>query len=185
VPFAQLYTPRVSVLIKTKGASAIPLARALLRELNPSLPIITATSLTSVTSLWLVPHVIVAWLSGTLGVVGLLLAAIGVWGVTSYTVSRRTREIGIRMALGAKPRNVLRLIVRQGAGLAVVGIAMGVALAGLSSRLLTTFLFGVTPLDPATFAGACGLFMAITLIASYVPARRAARLNPVEALRHD
>jgi predicted permease len=185
VPFGQVYTPRVSVLVKSKGASAIPQVRALLRELNPNLPIITATSLSSVTSLWLVPHVIVAWLSGALGVVGLLLATIGVWGVTSYAVSRRTREIGIRMALGAKPTNVLRLIVRQGAGVAVVGIAMGVALAGLSSRLLTTFLFGVTPLDPATFAGACGLFMAITLIASYVPARRAARLNPVEALRHD
>jgi hypothetical protein len=101
-----------------------------------------------------------------LGVVGLLLATIGVWGVTSYAVSRRTREIGIRMALGANRQNVLCLIVRQGAGLAVVGIATGVALASVSSRLLTNLLFGVTPLDPATFAGACALFMAITPIAA-------------------
>jgi putative ABC transport system permease protein len=185
VPYAQVYVARVSLLVRTAGQTATPHVRAIMRELNPNMPIAAAMPLAQVTSIGLVPQRIAASVAGALGVVGLLLATIGVWGVTSYAVSRRTREIGIRMALGANRQSVLRLIVRQGAALAALGIALGVASAGLASGLLTSLLFGVSPLDPLTFAGACALFMTITLLASYVPARRAARVDPVNALRHD
>ena len=124
-----------------------------------------------------------ASVAGSLGIVGLLLAAIGIYGVTAYAVSRRTREIGIRIALGADERAVMRLILRQGLTLAGIGVAVGVAIAAAGSKLLESLLFGVRGLDPLTFGGTCLLFAAVTLIASYVPARRAMSVDPMIALR--
>ena len=115
--------------------------------------------------------------------VGLLLAAIGIYGVTAYAVGRRTREIGIRVALGADSNSVLRLMLRQGLGLAAIGVALGVGLAALGSRLLESLLFGIPGLDPVTFGTACVLFAAVTLVATYVPARRATTVDPMVALR--
>jgi putative ABC transport system permease protein len=120
---------------------------------------------------------------GLLAGVALLLAAIGIHGVLSYAVEQRRREIGIRMALGAQPGRVLRLIVGQGVGLAVAGAARGRGGAWLLTRAMSTLLFGVTPTDPVTFVVVPAVIAAVALVASYVPARRAMRLDPVTALR--
>ncbi len=121
----------------------------------------------------------------SLGLVALLLAAIGIFGVTADAVSRRTREIGIRMALGATREAVRGLVLRQALALAGTGVAVGLAIAAAASKVLESLLFGVSGLDPVTFAGACALFTAVTLIATYVPARRAMSIEPVEALRRE
>jgi putative ABC transport system permease protein len=183
VPFGQRYLSRVSLLVRTTGHSAIPDVRQLMRSLNPNLPVTEAMPLSNVTAIGLVPQRVAASVAGTLGLVGLLLAAIGIYGVTAYAVSRRTREIGIRIALGADERAVMRLILRQGLTLAGIGVTVGLAIAAAGSKLLESLLFGVRGPDPVTFAGACVLFTVVTLIATYVPARRALAVDPVGALR--
>ena len=186
VPYAQRFTPRVWLVVRHAGAvSAIPQVRALVRDMNPNLPVTQAMPLDQVTALGLIPLRIALSVAGTLGVVGLLLAAIGIYGVTSYAVSRRTREIGIRIALGANRTTVMSMVLRQGLGLAATGIAIGLALAAAGSGLLQGLLFGIRGLDPLTFAGACLLFTIITLAASYLPARRATAVDPMVALRND
>src|SRR6266542_4176811 len=184
VPCAQRCSARVALLVRTvDGHNVIPEIRQLLRSMNPNLPITEAMPLSSVTAIGLVPQRIAASVAGSLGLVGLLLAAIGIYGVTAYAVSRRTREIGIRIALGADSRAVMRLILRQGLVLAAIGVAIGIAIAAAGSKLLESLLFGVRGLDPLTFGGACLLFAAVTLVASYVPARRAMSVDPMIALR--
>lgn len=184
VPFAQRYSARVALLVRTTdGHSAIPQVRELLRSASPNLPITEAMPLSSVTAIGLVPQRIAASVAGSLGVVGLLLAAIGIYGVTAYAVSRRTREIGIRIALGADGGAVMRLILRQGLVLAAIGVGIGIVIAAAGSKLLESLLFGVRGLDPVTFGGACLLFALVTLVASYVPARRAMKVDPMIALR--
>jgi predicted permease len=183
VPLAQQYRSRVSLLVKTTGSTSIPQVRALVRQMNPNLPVTNAMALEQVTALGLVPQRIAAAVAGTLGVVGLLLAAIGIYGVASYTVSRRTREIGIRLALGADRGSVLRLILRQGLILTAIGVTIGLACGAAASQLLRSLLFGVSVLDPLTFAGAPLLFVVIALAATYLPGRRATRMDPMVALR--
>ncbi|MGA8035546.1 MAG: ABC transporter permease [Candidatus Acidiferrales bacterium] len=119
------------------------------------------------------------------GLVSVLMAAVGIYGILSGGVTERTREIGVRAAFGASPRNILRLIMGQGMALAAIGVAIGVAGALAASRLLVTLLFGVTPLDPYTYACVTLLLLAVAAIACYLPARRAMRLNPISALRHE
>jgi predicted permease len=183
VPLAQLYHPRIALLVKTAGASAIPQVRALVRQMNPGLPVTSAMPLSDVTAIGLVPQRLAATLAGSLGVVGLLLAAIGIYGVTSYAVSRRTKEIGVRIALGADRQTVLRMVLRQGIVLAGAGTVIGLALGAVASQFLRSLLLGVSAVDPVTFGGAAVLFTAVSLAASYVPARRAARVDPMIALR--
>jgi putative ABC transport system permease protein len=183
VPLSQQDMSRVSLLVKTTGRTSIAQVRALIRELNPNLPVTNAMALDQVTALGLIPQRIAASVAGTLGLVGLLLAAIGIYGVTSYSVSRRTREIGIRIALGADRGSVLRLVLRQGLILAAIGVTIGLACGAAASQLLRSLLYGVSPLDPLTFAGATLLFALIALVATYVPARRATRVDPMMALR--
>ncbi len=186
VPFAQRYTSRASLLVRTiDDRSALPEIRTLLRSMNPNLPITEAMRLSELTAIGLVPQRMAASVAGTLGLVGLLLCAIGIYGVTSYSVAQRTREIGIRIALGANRRNVLRLVLRQGFVLAAVGTAIGVVIAGVGSTFLESLLYGVRGLDPLTFGSACLLFALVTLSASYIPARRATRVDPMVALRSE
>jgi putative ABC transport system permease protein len=183
VPLTQTYDSRVSLLVKSSAGGMIPSARAVLHDLNPTLPVTTAMPLEQVTAITFVPQRMAAAIAGSLGVVVLLLAAIGIYGVTSYAVSRRTREIGIRMALGADGRQVLRLVVRQGIVLTAIGIAIGLAAGAAGAPVLRSLLFGVSALDPMAFGGAALLFAAVAVAASYVPARRAMRVDPMIALR--
>ena len=153
--------------------------------MKPNLPVTDAMRLSEVTAIGLVPQRIAASVAGTMGIIGLLLAAIGLYGVTSYAVSRRTREIGIRIALGADSGNVIRLVLRQGLVLAAIGVAIGVVIAAAGSKFLESLLFGIRGLDPVAFGGACLLLSVVTLVASYVPARRATAVDPMVALRNE
>ena len=115
--------------------------------------------------------------------VALALAAIGIFGVLSYAVAQRTREIGIRMALGAREGTVVRLVVRQAMTLVLVGVVLGTVAALFLSQTMTKMLFSVKPTDPATFVGVAFVLIAVALVASYMPARRATRVDPIVALR--
>jgi predicted permease len=182
-PLAQNYMARLSVLVRRGEATAIPQVRDVMRQMNPNLPLTEALTLEEVTAIGLVPQRVAASVAGSLGTVGLLLAAMGIYGVTAYAVARRTREIGIRVALGADSATVLRLVLRQGFVLAGIGIVLGVSLAALGARFLEWLLFGIGALDPATFISSCVLFAIVTLVATYIPARAATRVDPITALR--
>jgi putative ABC transport system permease protein len=136
------------------------------------------TTLERETGVALLPQRVAASVTGVLGALGLLLAAVGLYGVMAYSVSRRSREIGIRMALGARRAEVLRTIVRQGLRLAGLGVAIGLVLAAAATRALAGLLFGLSPLDGLTFAGTSALLLAIAGVASWLPARRAAAADP-------
>jgi putative ABC transport system permease protein len=124
-------------------------------------------------------------LIGSLAVLGLALTLSGIYGVVGYTVVQRTREIGVRVALGATRRQVMRLVVGQALALGVVGVAAGLAAAGLLTRLMRDLLFEISPTDPTTFAGVAVLLVLATIAASAIPARRATRIDPMTALRSE
>jgi putative ABC transport system permease protein len=115
----------------------------------------------------------------------LLLAAVGIYGVIAYSVTQRTHEIGIRMALGAEPRRVAKSIVGEGARLALLGIALGIVASLVLARLIANFLFGVAATDPSTFCGVSILLTLVALAGCYIPARRAAKVDPIVALRYE
>ena len=184
-PLAQVYNGRVNLLVKTAGPSAIPAVRTLVRGMNSSLPVTEAMPLSEITALNTIPQRIVGAIAGTLGVVGMLLAAMGIYGVTAYAVNHRTREIGIRVALGAGSRQVMALVLRQGAVLTGIGIVLGLLLAAAGAQVIQSLLYGISGIDPLTFAAACALFAVVALIATYVPARRALAVDPMAALRNE
>jgi putative ABC transport system permease protein len=115
--------------------------------------------------------------------VALLISVIGIYGAIAYAAAQRTREIGVRVALGAQTGDVRGMFVRQGLAMAALGIALGIAVSALLTRVIAGFLFGVSPMDPATYAAVSALLTAVALLAAYVPARRAARIDPIVALR--
>jgi ABC-type antimicrobial peptide transport system permease subunit len=127
----------------------------------------------------------VAWLAGLFGGLALLLATIGLHGVTSHTVERRRTEIGIRMALGAQQRDVIDLAIRQTILMTAGGVLLGFMLAAAVTRYLQALLFGITPLDPVSFTAAAALLVAVALVACYLPARRATSIDPMNALRRE
>ena len=135
------------------------------------------------TAFSLVPLRIAGWIAGSVGLIGLLLAAIGVYGITSHSVTQRTREIGIRIVLGALRGEILRLMLRQAMMLVALGGLIGLAASALGSRLLTGLLYGIQPIDPVAFAGGALSLFTIVVLASVLPALRATALNPVDALR--
>jgi len=143
----------------------------------------TAQTLEDSVALGLTPQRVVASVAGGLGIVGLILAGIGIYGVTTFAVARRTREIGIRIALGATRTDVVRMVLREGLSLTLIGSAVGLLFAALVSRVLAAFLFGIPPVDPVTFTATTVLFAVIGLTACYVPVRRATRIDPTQALR--
>ena len=133
----------------------------------------------------LFPFRMAAIVLGSFGVLAIILAAIGIYGVMSYVVAGRTREVGVRIALGAARGNVLFLIMRQGMSLALIGVAFGLLIAFGAAKLLVTVLFGVSPADPLTFAGVSLLLALVAALACYIPARRATRVDPLVALRYE
>jgi ABC-type antimicrobial peptide transport system permease subunit len=132
-------------------------------------------------SLW--PARLAAILLGALGMLALTLASVGLYGVMAYSVAQRTREIGVRMALGADRAQVLTMVLRQAMTLVAIGLALGVTGALALARVVTRLLFGTSATDPATFAGVCLTLVAVAMLAGYVPAWRASRLDPLRALR--
>jgi predicted permease len=183
LPYAQAFVPRVSLVIRTTGSTAIPAVRALIAELNPNLPVIGTMTLNDLSTIALLPQRLAGGIAGALGVVAVLIAGLGVYGVTAYSVARRTRELGIRVALGATPRDVLGLVFRQGVVLTASGLGVGLLLALASTQLLASLLFGVGAADPVVFGLAAVVFGALSLAASVVPARRALAISPTVALR--
>jgi len=129
------------------------------------------------------PDQIVAGFVGALGLLGIFLGAIGLYGMVAFTVNRRSREIGIRMALGAERTDILRLVLRHGLALAAIGTAIGLVASLATMRLLSSMLFGIRPTDSFTFAGSSALVILIALAACYLPARRAASIDPMQSLR--
>ncbi len=186
MPLQQQYRSRTTIVARSTNGQRLAVdIRKLLASMEPRLPIVSSQTLEDYASIGLVPQRIAATVSGTLGLVGLLLAAVGIYGVTAYLVTTRTREIGIRMALGAQPRDVVRMVIGQGLRLTLVGAVIGVALAMAAGQLIASLLMGIGPLDIPTFSTAVVLFTLIGIAACYMPARRALRINANEALRHE
>ncbi|MCG6990111.1 MAG: ADOP family duplicated permease [Gemmatimonadetes bacterium] len=183
----QVYQPDVHFLVRTSGPAAdvAPAAEAALREIDPTLAFGSVTTLASVFDEVTARYRVSAVLVGLFGALALLLAAAGLYGVVSFFVTRRTREIGVRMALGAGRGRVAAGVLGLGLRLAAVGVALGLAGALLLRRLVATLLYGVRPGDPWALAGACLVLLAVTALASLSPARRATRIDPMDAIRTD
>jgi putative ABC transport system permease protein len=128
---------------------------------------------------------VAALVSATLGGVGLVLAAVGLYGIIAHSSSRRRREIGIRLALGARRADVLRMILREGMRITIIGVVIGLVLAAAATRLMVGFLFGVSPLDGLTFLLMSAMFIGVAAVASYLPARRASATSPMLTLREE
>jgi putative ABC transport system permease protein len=141
--------------------------------------------MTEVVSASFTPQRFIATLMGAFAALALALTAVGLYGLLSYQVSQRTHEIGLRMALGAQARDVLRMIIRQGMTLVLIGVAVGLACAFALSRIMSNLMFDITVTDPATYAFIALLLTAVSLLACYIPARRATRVDPMIALRYD
>lgn len=169
----------------TDGRRLTEEIRAAVASANPNLTIESSQTGDEYASLGLAPWRIAASVSGSLGIVGLLLAGIGVYGVTAYMVTRRTHEIGVRVALGASRGSVVALIVKQGMRLVAIGGFIGMAFAAGAAQLLASLLFGAPHLDPLIFSATAALFLVSGFLACYIPALRATRINAIEALRHD
>jgi predicted permease len=159
--------------------------RSIVRDLDPKLPVAWVRTMDDIVSTATAPERFMMLALSVAAVVALLLAAVGTYGLVAYAVSRRTHELGVRIALGASTARVRRLVLRQGAALALAGVAIGLGLAIAFGRVLQSLLYEVSASDPATLAGASLLLVAVALVAVDLPARRAARIDPVEALRHD
>jgi predicted permease len=159
-------------------------ARQIAENIDPQVPVGFRT-LEQVVSTWMAQRQFVLVLLALFGVLALVLAATGVYGVLGYRAARRTREIGVRVALGARAPDVVRLLVREGAVFAVGGVAIGLIVAGVSTRLVASWLYDVGGLDPATFAAVAIAMLAVALVASFLPAYRASRTDAMDALRHD
>ncbi|HSC27488.1 MAG TPA: ABC transporter permease [Vicinamibacterales bacterium] len=186
VPLSQNYESGVTLHIRAAGdpLAIIPQVRQALREIDPQVVLARPRTLTDQFGESVNDARMMAVLVGTFGAIALLLSAVGLYGVMSHLAGQRTAEIGIRLALGARPRSILAMIVREGAWLAAIGAALGLAGAYAGGRLVETQLFGVEPTDPLTFTAVLLTLLAVSLLACAVPAVRAMRVDPVVALRN-
>jgi predicted permease len=188
LPFAQNYGGAMTLHVRaTRGASASVIAavRREARAIAADVPLTNVMPMTDAVGFSLIPLRLAATVVGALGLFGLLLAALGIYGVVAYSVGSRTREIGIRVALGAQGGDILRLVMRQGIVMTLVGVFIGLAGALALTRFLASLLYGVSATDPAAFCAVALLLAGVALVACYVPARRAAKVDPMVALRYE
>jgi predicted permease len=182
VPLAQ--ESRAGVHVMARGPAVGPgMVRRSLLELDPRLAVGMPQTLAEITAVGLLPSRVAAWVAGLLGVLALFLASLGIYGVVAHGVAQRRREIGVRMAVGASARRVLRSVLGDGLRLALPGVAIGAVVALAVARVIRGLLFGVSPADPVTLAAVAILLTGVVVVASLVPARRAAAVEPAEVLR--
>jgi putative ABC transport system permease protein len=162
-----------------------PALRSAVHEVDAGQPVHHVRSMDGMVAGSLAPQRFVTRILGFFALTALFLSALGLYGVISYSVSQRTQEIGVRMALGARRATVLRLVVLQGLRLASVGVVLGIAASAASARLLQTQLFEVSALDPMTFLLTAAVLVGASALASFIPAQRATRIDPLEALRYE
>jgi ABC-type antimicrobial peptide transport system permease subunit len=179
------YRSDMTLFVRTtqEAARLVPALKAEIRILDANLPLFDVRTMAQVVRQSLAGMRMGRTLLAGFGVLAMLLAMIGLYGVMAYRVNRRSQEVGVRMALGARAPDVLVLFLREGARLASMGIGVGLLLAGAAARVLQSALLGVAAMDLLTFAAVAGLLGTVALLASYLPARRAARVNPMVALR--
>jgi putative ABC transport system permease protein len=181
------FVPRMNLIIRTTGdrANVTAAVRREVQALDPNQPVYNVSTMEQTLNQSLATQRLSMTLLAVLASLALILAAVGIYGVMSYTVTQRTHEIGIRMAIGAQPSEMFRMVIGQGMMLALIGVALGLVGAFGLTRLMTTMLFGVAPTDPATFVIIAGLLIGIALVACYVPGRRATKVDPLVALRYE
>lgn len=186
VPVAQQFMSDLNFYVRrSPGGSRISDLRRAVAGFDPNLPVIHTQTLKEATAIALLPQRLAAWIAGSVGTIGLLLAALGIYGLTAFAVAQRTREIAVRIALGASREAVLALVLRQATRLALAGTVVGIALAIAVSQLLTSLLVGLGAVDPIAFGVATLILTGVLLAASWAPATRAARMDPMRALRTD
>ncbi len=187
VPLGHEYSPFMHLVVRTatEPQLAISSIRQQILALDPNLPVQNIRTIDEHLRFALYPMRMGAGMLMIFGLVGLLLAAIGLYGVMAFTVARRTHEIGIRIALGAQTRDVLRLVIRQGMVLTLIGLLCGVLVSLAVTRMISGALYGVSATDPLTFILVIVMLMSVALLACYLPARRATRVDPMVALRHE
>jgi predicted permease len=177
----------MTLLLRYRGdkAGTLTAVRREVQSLDPNLPLSLPMSLTEAVRLATLPWRVASVLANFFGLIGLTLAALGIYGLVAYTINQRTHEIGVRVALGAQRRDIFKLVLGQGLKLALLGGVAGLALSLGLTRLLSRLLFGVSASDPMTYLGMTLLLILVTLVASFIPARRAASVDPLIALRHE
>jgi len=185
LPMAQHYQNQAVLHLRTGGEPEllVPAMRREIAALDRSLPVYGVKTLTRYRDDALTRERLAAYMISGFGVLAMALAAIGLYGRMSYDVERQSREIGIRMALGAQPRDTLRLVIKQGMTLALIGVATGLVGAWATTRLIKGLLFGVSATDPLTFVVIAALLTATAGLACYIPARRATKVDPIKSLR--
>jgi len=185
LPLLQEYRGAVTLHVKGPSRDLIPAVRDAIRAVDAAVPVFDAKTMEDQLLVALLPARLAGTLLGAFGILALLLAAVGIYGVMAYSVAQRTREIGVRMALGAGARDLLRLVVGEGARLTAIGLVIGLAVGIGVTRFIASLLYGITPTDVIAFGSASAILATTALLASYIPARRAIRVDPVLALRRD
>jgi putative ABC transport system permease protein len=186
-PFAQLPGGNMTVILKAAGdpTQLIAAVRQQVKAVDPDQPIYNVRTMDEIRAESVAPERLNLMLLSIFAGIALVLAIVGIYGVMSYSVTQRTHEIGIRMAIGAQPRDVFRMILGQGMMLALIGVAIGLVGAFALTRWMTTMLFGIEPTDPTTFASIAILLTAVALVACYIPGRRATKVDPLVSLRYE
>src|SRR5262249_12099959 len=187
IPYQQFPMPFTNVVVRSSASESViaGLIRSEIRAIDPDLPSGEIRSLQGVLDRSVEEPRFRTFLLIAFAVLALVLAAVGVYGLMSYTITERTREIGIRMALGGQPRQIMHRAIRDGMALALAGVAIGVTAALACARVLSAFLFNVDPTDPLTFAAVAGVLLAVAFLASYIPSRRTLKVDPIVALRSE
>jgi len=184
VPMSQQPIPVMEFYVKhAPGRQVAQEIRTVMAQVESNVPIVMLQSFDDAVSLGLLPQKLAAWIAGSVGTIGVFLAALGLYGLMAFLVAQRTKEIAIRMALGASHGDMRAMVLRQAAALGAIGVVIGLVLAGAIGTLAQTLLVGVPPIDPASFGGTALLFLIVLAIAAWTPAKRAAATDPATALR--